>query len=146
MFVVDLDTLSVEPRGGGLSSSFPIHSGTGAASTATVMIEIEPGGELARHTDSAEELLIVLEGVAEASIGDETDRLERHQVALVPAMAPHGLRNVGEETLRVFGTFSASTVVATFEQPMGPDRLQVFVVGGPTLIAVPLEEPVPAPA
>jgi quercetin dioxygenase-like cupin family protein len=144
MFVVDLDEMFVEPRGGGLSSSFPIHNGTGAASTATVMIEIEPGGELPRHTDSAEELLIVLEGVAEASIGDETGRLERHQVALVPAMAPHGLRNIGDETLRVFGTFSASTVVATFEEPMGPHRLQVFVVGGPTLIAVPLEESVPA--
>jgi quercetin dioxygenase-like cupin family protein len=141
MFVVDLDETLVEPRGGGLSSSFPIHSGTGAASTATVMIEIEPGGELPRHVDSAEELLIVLEGVAEASIGDETGRLEKHQVALVPAMAPHGLRNVGDETLRVFGTFSASTVVATFEEPMGPDRLQVFAIGGPTLIAVPLEEP-----
>jgi hypothetical protein len=56
-------------------------------------------------------------------------------------MAPHGLRNVGDETLRVFGTFSASTVVATFEEPMGPDRLQVFAIGGPTLIAVPLGEP-----
>jgi quercetin dioxygenase-like cupin family protein len=144
MFVVHLDELYVEPRGGGLSSGFPIHSSTGAASTATVMIEIEPGGVLPCHTDSAEELLIVLEGFAEATIGDETGRLERHQVALVPAMAPHGLRNVGDETLRVFGTFSASTVVATFEEPMGPDRLQVFVVGGPTLIAVPLAEPVPA--
>jgi quercetin dioxygenase-like cupin family protein len=144
MYVVDLDAIQVDARGGGLSSSFPIQSAAGAASTATVMIEIEPGGELPRHTDSAEELLLVLEGVAEATIGDETGRLERHQVALVPAMEPHGLRNVGHETLRVFGTFSSSTVVATFEEPMGPDRLQVFVVGGPALIAVPLEEPVAA--
>jgi hypothetical protein len=44
----------------------------------------------------------------------------------------------------VFGTFTSSTVVATFEEPMGPDGPQVFVIGGPTLIAVPLEEPVPA--
>jgi quercetin dioxygenase-like cupin family protein len=144
MFVVDLDALSIESRGGGLSSAFPIHSAAGAASSATVVFEIEPGGELPRHVDSAEELLLVLQGVAEASIGDETGRLETHQVAVVPAMAPHGLRNVGDETLRVFGTFSASTVIATFEEPMGPDRLQVFAIGGPTLIAVPLEEPVAA--
>jgi quercetin dioxygenase-like cupin family protein len=144
MHVVDVDSLPVEPRGGGLSSSFPISSAAGAASTATVVIEIEPGGELPRHTDSAEELLIVLEGVAEATVGDETGRLERHQVALVPALAPHGLRNVGDETLRVLGTFSSSTVVATFEEPMGPDRLQLFVIGGPTMIAAPLVEAVPA--
>ena len=142
MFVVDLDEVYVEPRGGGLSSSFPITSSTGAASTAAVMIQIEPGGELPRHMDSAEELLIVLEGVAEASIGNETGRLEKHEVALVPAMAPHRLRNIGDETLRVLGTFSASTVLATFEEPMGPEGLQVFAIGGPTLIAVPLEEPV----
>jgi quercetin dioxygenase-like cupin family protein len=142
MFVVDLDRLEVEARGGGLSSTFPIHSLTGAASTAAVMIELEPGAELPRHTDSAEELLIVLEGVAEATVGDEVGRLEPHQVALVPAMVPHGLRNVGHETLRVFGTFTSSTVVATFEQSMGPDCLQVFVIGAPAPIALPLEEPV----
>ena len=142
MFVVDLDELELDPRGPGLFATFPIHSLTGAASTAAVMIELEPGAELPRHTDSAEELLIVLEGVAEASVGDEIGRLERHQVALVPAMIPHGLRNVGHENLRVLGTFTSSTIVATFEQPMGPDNLQVFAFGAPIAIAARLEEPV----
>jgi quercetin dioxygenase-like cupin family protein len=144
MFVVDLDELDLDARGPGLFADFPIHSLTGAASTAAVMIELEPGAELPRHTDSAEELLIVLQGAAEASVGDETVRLERHQVALVPAMVLHGLRNVGDENLRVLGTFSSSTIVATFEQPMGPESLQVFAFGAPIPIAAPLEETVPA--
>jgi quercetin dioxygenase-like cupin family protein len=94
------------------------------------------------HTDSAEELLIVVQGTAEARIGDEVGRLERHQVGLVPPMAPHGLRNIGDDVLRVFGTFSASTVVSTFERPFESDGPQVFVIGAPMPLAVPLAEPV----
>jgi hypothetical protein len=41
-------------------------------------------------------------------------------MALVPAMVPHSLRNVGEETLRVVGFFSSSTVMSTFDQPIVP--------------------------
>ncbi|HZB84633.1 MAG TPA: hypothetical protein VE288_17500 [Rubrobacteraceae bacterium] len=33
-------------------------------------------------------------------------------------MVPHGLRNVGEETLRVVGFFSSNVVMSTFDQPM----------------------------
>ena len=67
-----------------------------------------------------------------------------HEVALVPSMAPHGLRNVGEDVLRVFGTFSSSTVVSTFEKGLEADEPQLFVIGAPIPVALPLGEPVPA--
>jgi quercetin dioxygenase-like cupin family protein len=95
------------------------------------------------HTDSAEELLIVVQGTAEARVGDEVGRLETHQVGLVPPMAPHGLRNLGDDVLRVFGTFSASTVVSTFERPF-EDGPNVLVIGSPVALAGRLEEAVPA--
>jgi hypothetical protein len=41
-------------------------------------------------------------------------------MAVVPAMVPHALRNVGDETLRVVGFFSSSTVMSTFDQPLMP--------------------------
>jgi hypothetical protein len=41
-------------------------------------------------------------------------------MAVVPAMVPHALRNVGDETLRVVGFFSSSTVMSTFDQPVVP--------------------------
>lgn len=147
MIAFDLDDFELTPAGPGLRVSFPVHSATGTASTATVLFELDPGAELPIHTDSAEELLIVVQGTAEARVGDEVGRLDTHQVALVPPMAPHGLRNVGDDVLRVFGTFSSSTVVSTFEQsfrPDGPDGPEVFVIGSPMPIALPLEEPVPA--
>ena len=58
-------------------------------------------------------------------------------------MAPHGLRNVGDDVLRVLGTFSSSTVVSTFERPFdGDGPQQVYVIGAPVPVALPLEEPV----
>ena len=92
------------------------------------------------HQDSAEELLIIVQGTAEARVGDEVGRLETHQVGLVPPMAPHGLRNIGEDVLRVLGTFSASTVVSTFEQPFEENGPQVLVIGSPVALAGHLEE------
>jgi quercetin dioxygenase-like cupin family protein len=132
------------PVASGLRVAFPLHSATGTASTATVLFELDPGAELAVHQDSAEELLIVLQGEAEARVGDETGRIEAGQVALVPPMAPHGLVNTGEEILRVLGTFSASTVVSTFSEPFEEGGPNVVVIGSPVQIGGRVEEPVPA--
>lgn len=131
----------------GFRVTFPVHSATGMASTATVLFELDPGAELPVHTDSAEELLIVLQGTAEARVGDEIGRITKHDVAVVPPMAPHGLRNIGDDVLRVLGTFSSSTVVSTFERPFDPsepDGRKVFVIGAPIAMTADLEEPVPA--
>jgi quercetin dioxygenase-like cupin family protein len=142
VFTIDLDDFELAPTGPGLRVSFPLHSATGTASTATVLFELDPGAELPVHTDSAEELLIIVQGTAEARVGDEVGRIATHEVALVPPMAPHGLRNVGDDVLRVFGTFSSSTNVATFERPFEPGGPQVFVIGAPIALAAHLEEAV----
>lgn len=144
MLSIDLDEFELVPTAPGRRVSFPFSSTIGTASTAAVLFELDPGAELPVHTDSAEELLIVVQGTAEARIGDEVGRLTTHEVALVPPMAPHGLRNVGDDVLRVFGTFSSSTVVSTFEQPFEADGPQVFVIGSPVPLAARLEEAVPA--
>ena len=146
MIAFDLDGYELTPAGPGMRVSFPVHSATGTASTATVLFELDPGAELPVHTDSAEELLIIVQGTAEARVGDEVGILERHQVGLVPPMAPHGLKNVGDDVLRVLGTFSASTVVSTFERSFRDEAegSEVFVIGAPMPVALPLEEPVAA--
>ena len=144
MITIDLDDFELMPVRPGLRVSFPFHSATGTASTATVLFELDPGAELPVHTDSAEELLLVVQGTAEARVGDETGRLGTHEVALVPPMAPHGLRNMGDDVLRVFGTFSASTVVSRFEEGLEADEPQLFVIGAPVPIALPLNAPGPA--
>jgi quercetin dioxygenase-like cupin family protein len=134
MFVLDLNDIELNQAGtagGPIRVAFPFHSGTGTASTAAVLFELEPGSALASHTDSAEEVLLVLEGEGEAQVGDESGRLRAGQVAIVPALAPHGIRNVGETTLRVLGFFSSSTVVSNFEEFIGPEGENVTVIGAP---------------
>jgi quercetin dioxygenase-like cupin family protein len=121
--------------------AFPHYSVAGTASTATVYVELDPGCHVGAHTDSAEELLLVLEGDAEATVGEEQARAAVGTIVTVPAMEPHDIRNVGEGTLRVLGFFSSSTVVSTFEEPLAPGGPQVFVSGAPVQIAVPLPEP-----
>ena len=49
-----------DPRAG-VSVSFPINTYTGAADTAVVYFEVAPGDHLATHTDSAEEILYIVE-------------------------------------------------------------------------------------
>ena len=82
-------------------------------------------------------------GSADATVGGEAGRLEAGDIAVVPALAPHGLRNVGDGTLRVVGFFSSSTNVAVFEEPL-PTGDQVVVVGAPQPMAAPLAVPVVA--
>jgi len=118
--------------------NFPFFLGTGTKSTAVVYFEIEPDHRLGTHTDSAEEILLVLEGEAEVSLGDEQGRLSAGEMALVPAMVAHGLRNVGDETVRVAGFFSSNVIVSTFDQPMMP--LGQRVIGTPPVLQ---EEGVP---
>jgi quercetin dioxygenase-like cupin family protein len=115
-----------------LKVNFPFFLGTGTKSTAVVYFEIEPGHRLGTHTDSAEEILLVLEGTAGVSLGEERGQLSAGEMALVPAMEPHGLRNAGEETVRVVGFFSSNVVVSTFDRPMMPFGQRV--VGTPPVL------------
>ena len=118
---------------------FPISSATGTAASASVYFELDPGAHLGVHTDSAEEFLIILEGEGEGLVGEETAPVRAGDVVVVPAMVRHGLTNTGTEVLRVFGTFAGSTNIGTFEEPIAEGGPQVFVVGGPMPIALPLE-------
>jgi quercetin dioxygenase-like cupin family protein len=110
-------------------AAWPIYRDTGAASTAVVLFELDPGMRLPTHTDSAEEVLVVLEGDVEATIGTERGRLAAGGMAVVPSMVEHGLRNVGETPARVAGVFPSNTVVAVFEHDF--EGLGTRVVGTP---------------
>ena len=108
---------------------FPISSTAGAASTAVVYFELEPGEHTGMHTDSAEEIVLVLSGRAEAIVGDERGELSAGGLGLVPALVPHDVRNIGEETVRVVGFFSSATVVSVFDDALMPAGTRV--VGTP---------------
>src|SRR5215212_10110003 len=113
--------------------TFPFFVATGNESSSVVYFEIDPEHYLGTHTDSAEEIVLILTGTVEASLGEERGSLSAGQAVLIPAMVPHGIRNMGNETARCVGFFSAAEGVSTFDQPMMPFGQQV--VGTPPVAA-----------
>lgn len=110
-------------------SAFPLHADAGTTSSAVVYFEIEPGEHLGRHTDGAEEILFIVDGMGEAEVGGERVELEAGTLAVVPELAPHAVYNTGDSTLRVVGFFAAAELEHVFEQPLQP--LGVSVVHTP---------------
>lgn len=105
---------------------FPLLGVPGTGSTGMVYFEIEPGDSLGLHTDSPDEVVVILSGTARATVGDETGDLESGSVAFIPSMVPHGFENISDETLRCLGIFPASDVVSTFEYALQPWNTRVL--------------------
>lgn len=106
----------------GCRATFPMFGALGTRNSATVYFELDAGEHLGRHTDSEEELLFIVDGEVEVSVADEIGRLQKGEIALVPKMVPHDLKNIGERPARVLGFFGAPHIVATFDntwQPVG---------------------------
>jgi mannose-6-phosphate isomerase-like protein (cupin superfamily) len=116
--------------------NFPINTHTGSADSAVVYFEIDPGYKLATHTDSAEEILFIVQGEGEAHAGDETVLVSAGDLAVVPAMVPHGIRNVGDTRLKVVGFFTESKIVSEFDEALQPAGAAVLEMGAqPPVVA-----------
>jgi quercetin dioxygenase-like cupin family protein len=115
--------------------AFPINKHTGAAGSGVVYFELEPGKRLARHTDSAEEILYIVAGTAEAEVGGEHGNVSAGDLAVIPAMVPHALRNLGDDTVKVVGFFADATIVSEFEEPLMPMGVTQMEQGAPAPVA-----------
>ncbi|MFW6075325.1 MAG: cupin domain-containing protein, partial [Chloroflexota bacterium] len=99
----------------------------GIDSMGMVCFEIEPGNSLGMHTDSQDEIVVLLSGKARAKVGEEIAELSAGGVAFIPAMVPHGFDSIGDEPLRVVGIFADPNVVSTFEYPIQPWGVRAVV-------------------
>lgn len=111
--------LEEDPRARG-KGGFPLVGVPGTESVGLVYFEIEPGNSLGLHTDSQDEVIVVLGGSALGTVGEETGELSAGGVLFIPAMVPHGFKNIGNDTLRCVGVFPNSDVVSTFEYALQP--------------------------
>jgi quercetin dioxygenase-like cupin family protein len=111
--------------------AFPINRSTGSEHTAVVYFELAPGDRLGTHTDSAEEILYIVAGEGEAEVGDERGRVRAGDLAVIPAMVPHGVVNTGHEPLKCVGFFSDSEITSTFEAPLQPFGTATVTMGAP---------------
>jgi quercetin dioxygenase-like cupin family protein len=121
-----LDLTSTEDEKQHCRVTFPLLGAHGTKDTATVYFELNSGDNLGRHTDSAEELLLVLEGNVKAFIGDESKEVSAGSIAVVPKMVPHDLKNTGITTAKVLGIFGgANNIVSTFDKGWQPNGEKV---------------------
>ena len=92
----------------------------GARASSTSLMEVDAGCALPRHTDSAEEQVVVVSGVAEVEVDGEGGRVEPGAVALVPKDVPHQVRSVGDGPLRFVAVYADVDVVTRYEDEVQP--------------------------
>ena len=114
--------------------AFPLFWATGNASTAVLCVELEPGKGGPRHVDMPEEILLVEQGEVEIEVAGERAVFGPGGLVLVPAMVPHGFRNVGEARARIVGFFSSNTVVAIADDVVEPIGGRVIGTPSPELV------------
>jgi mannose-6-phosphate isomerase-like protein (cupin superfamily) len=95
--------------------------GVGAQASGSSILEVDAGRMLPRHTDSAEELIVIVSGAARVIVGDETATAGAGAVTLVPAGVPHEVHNAGDGPLRFWAVYAAPEVTTTYEEPVQPD-------------------------
>lgn len=121
--------IASDPDRGRAHPAFPINEHTGAAGSGVVYFEVERGQYLPRHTDSPEEVLYIVAGAGEAEVGGETAIVSAGDLAVIPSMVPHGIRNIGSETLKVVGFFNSAHIVSTFEEELQPMGVKAMELG-----------------
>ncbi|HMC71609.1 MAG TPA: cupin domain-containing protein [Mycobacteriales bacterium] len=73
------------------------HGGIGLC---VIFVDAEPGRGPGLHTHPYDEVLIIQEGRATATVGDETVEVGAGDIVLIPAGEPHAFTNTGESNLR----------------------------------------------
>ncbi|MFS0577243.1 cupin domain-containing protein [Sporosarcina sp. 179-K 3D1 HS] len=105
---------------------FPTWSGIETKNSSIVYFEIEAGNQLGEHSDSVEELLLVLDGDIEVTIAEETAQAPKGTIIVIPAMVPHKVRNMGGSTAKCIGFFPTKDVGNVFTDTVQPFGLSVF--------------------
>jgi mannose-6-phosphate isomerase-like protein (cupin superfamily) len=82
---------------------------TGTQSCSLIYFELDPGCRLPRHTDSAEEIVLILSGSAVVKIAEYQLDVEADGLVVIPQDAPHELRNSGPTVLRAVGFFATAS-------------------------------------
>lgn len=92
-----------------------LHSAaTGSAQLCIFEQWCEPGLGAPVHVHAVEEVLDVLEGTAEITLGDESRTVAAGRSVLVPAGRWHGFRNTGTGVLHVRATLASPVFEASY--------------------------------
>jgi quercetin dioxygenase-like cupin family protein len=82
---------------------------------------IAVGDRIPLHTHDVDEAITILDGEAEARLGNDLRRVGAGTVIFIPAGTPHGSANAGDTPLQIHAVFPATTIeIAMLERNPAP--------------------------
>jgi quercetin dioxygenase-like cupin family protein len=103
-----------------LKFGFALTAADGSHNFAIIYAEIEPGNMLPRHHDMFEEIIYIIEGTLEITVGKDTAQATAGDIVKLPAMIPHSARNIGSGTARGLFIQPNGTLSLVFDKPIEP--------------------------
>ena len=100
--------------------TYAINGETGPQECAVAYAELEAGGAIPRHSDSATELILVAEGTVEIESGGQVGTFGPGTLLTVPPHVKHRTKNRGDSTARLVLYFDSTANVVTFDDPLMP--------------------------
>jgi len=80
----------------------------GLKGTEVWMQTIEPGGETPIHYHDCEEVVVVIQGSGQLTIGEETTEFSSNHTLIIAPEVVHQLINSGNEEILLLATFSST--------------------------------------
>lgn len=77
----------------------------------TLIVEhIAPGDRIPLHLHPINEVIVILEGDAEVTLGEATERVTPGSVVFIPAGTPHRTVNAGASPVRIYAMFPSEQI------------------------------------
>ena len=112
-----------------VSFTFAVDAASGASGASVAYAELAPGGAIPAHFDSANEVVLVLDGTVEVEFDGGTKSVDPGTLVQIDGGSRHRVGNSGDRVARLLLFFDEAADTVTFDEPLMPFDLTVF--GGP---------------
>lgn len=85
-----------------------------ARNLAVLFERMASGDRIPLHTHTIDEVIFIDEGMGEVTVGDERRTVNSGAVVFVPAGAPHGTRNLGDDVLSLHAVFPSEVITIAY--------------------------------
>jgi quercetin dioxygenase-like cupin family protein len=110
-----------------VSFAFPISADSGATGASLAYAELSPGGAIPPHIDSANEIVLVLEGAVQVEVDGETQTMAPGNLVQITSGSRHRVANTSNGAARIVHFFDQAADTVTFDDPLMP--LDTAVIG-----------------
>ena len=74
-----------------------------------VIMSLQPGEDIGMETHTtSDQIIVIVAGEGRATVGDESEPIEKHTLIFVPAGMAHNIANTGDETMKLYTVYAPS--------------------------------------